>query len=203
MIRLTKEDTVSRVLVGGSMSLDGFIARSDDSVGPLFDWYGNGDVEIAPGDPERSFHLTRASAEHLATTWSRIGAGVIGRRLFDLTDGWKGRPAVGDAVVVVTSRPVDDWPYPDAPFHFVDRFERAVELARELAGGRDVSVSAGNLCGQALAAGIVDEIHIDLVPMVLGSGVRFFGDFDGPEFRFGDPEVVQGARVTHLAYRRD
>lgn len=194
---------MTRIIVEASMSLDGFIARSDDSVGPLFDWYSSGDVEIAPGDSERPFHLTRASADHVAASWPRIGVGMIGRRLFDLTDGWRGRPAVGDAVVVVTSRPVADWPYPDAPFHFVDDLDRALEVARGLAGGRDISMTAGSLCGQALAAGLVDELHIDLVPVVLGSGVRFFGDFDGPESSFGDPEVIRGDRVTHLTFRRD
>lgn len=82
---------------------------------------------------------------------------MIGRRLFDLTDGWHGRPAVGDHVFVVTHEAPTDWPHPDAPFTFVtDGLGSAIEQARTFAGDREVSLTAGDLTGQALAAGLVD-----------------------------------------------
>jgi len=110
------------------MSLDGFIADTNDQAGPLFDWYNNGNVEVT-GHPD--FHTSPASAEYLRAAWSSIGADVIGRRLFDLTNGWNGQPAVGDAVFVVTHQPPADWPYPDAPFTFVtDGLHSAIARAQ-------------------------------------------------------------------------
>jgi dihydrofolate reductase len=192
---------VSRVVASATVSLDGFIADESDRVGALFDWYGNGDVAYNGGDPERVFHVSAASAGYLARTWPRIGTAVIGRRLFDLTNGWNGRPAVGDAVFVVTHEPPADWPFADAPFTFVtDGVESAVAQAKAAAGDRDVSLTGGSLLGQALGAGLVDELRVDLVPVVFGRGIRFFGAFDGPQTMLGDPEVVQGDRVTHLRF---
>jgi dihydrofolate reductase len=198
---------MSKVIANATMSLDGFIADADDRVGPLFDWYGSGDVKVAPGDPERTFSVTRASADHLTASWSRIGASVIGRRLFDLTNGWHGRPAAGDHVFVVTHAAPTDWPFPDAPFTFVtDGPRSAIDQARAFAGDRDVSLTAGDLAGQALAEGLIDEIRIDLVPVIFGSGIRFFGSYPGPPRLLENPDtLIQGDRVTHLSFsvRRD
>jgi dihydrofolate reductase len=193
---------MGRVVMGATMSLDGFIADPSGGVGPLFDWYGNGQVEFTGADPDRVFRTTQASADYTRAEWARIRATVIGRRLFDLTNGWEGRPPVGEAVFVVTHRPPAGWDFPDAPFTFVtDGVPSAVAQARAFAGDRDVSVSAGNVGGQALAAGLVDEVSVDLVPVVLGAGVRFFGGYAGSTLLLDNPEVVQGDRVTHLHYR--
>ena len=73
--------------------------------------------------------------------------------------------------------------------------------AQAFAGAKDVSLTAGNLVGQALRAGLVDELRIDLVPVVFGSGVRYFGNYDESTLLLEDPEIVQGDRVTHLQYR--
>lgn len=193
---------MGRVVMGATMSLDGFIADPSDGVGPLFDWYFNGDVEFTGADPDRVFRTTAASADYTRAEWARIRATVIGRRLFDLTNGWDGRPPVGEAVFVVTHRPPAGWDFPDAPFTFVtDGVPSAVAQAKAFAGDRDISVSAGSVGGQALAAGLVDEVSVDLVPVVLGAGVRFFGDYAGATLLLDNPEVVQGDRVTHLRYR--
>jgi dihydrofolate reductase len=131
-----------------------------------------------------------------------IGATVIGRRLFDLTNGWGGRPAVGDAVFVVTHRAPADWPHPDAPFTFVtDGLPSAIAQAQAFAQDRGVALTAGDLTGQAIAAGLVDEVSISLVPVVFGAGVRFFGDYADSPVLLGNPQVLEGDRVTHLHYR--
>lgn len=193
---------MGKVLTQASMSLDGYIADPSDNVGPLFDWYGNGDVEVTGADPDRVFRVSAASAAYLRGAWSNAGASVIGRRLFDLTNGWHGKPPVGEAVFVVTHRPPEDWDFPDAPFTFVtDGVARAVAQARELAGDRFVSVCPGNVGGQAFHAGLVDEVLVDLVPVVFGAGVRYFGDYAGSPLLLENPEIVQGDRVTHLRYR--
>jgi dihydrofolate reductase len=192
---------VGKVMVGATMSLDGFIADPADAVGPLFDWYGNGEVAIAPGDPERTFHVSQASAKYMRESWSKIGAVVIGRRLFDLTNGWNGRPAAGDAVFVVTHEPPSDWPFPDAPFTFVTNGVRsAVEQARSFAGDRDISVTAGDIGRQVLDEGLADEVALDLVPVVFGRGIRFFGEIAISPLMLENPVVIEGDRVIHLNY---
>ncbi|WP_405013986.1 dihydrofolate reductase family protein [Kitasatospora sp. NBC_01539] len=193
---------MARVVTQASMSLDGFVADTADRVGPLFDWYGNGDTAFTGADPERVFHVSAASAAYLRTAWSGIRACVIGRRLFDLTNGWNGRPAVGEHVFVVTHRPPTGWDFPDAPFTFVTGgVAEAVARAAEYAGDGDVSVTPGDVGGQAFAAGLVDEVRIDLVPVVFGAGVRYFGALTGAPLLLDDPDVVQGDRVTHLHHR--
>jgi dihydrofolate reductase len=126
---------MGKVIMAATMSLDGFIADPDDQVGPLFDWYGNGDVEVTGADPDRVFRVSRASADYLGVAWANIGASVIGRHLFDLTNGWEGRPPVGEAVFVVTHQAPADWPHPEAPFTFVtDGVRSAVAQAKAFAG---------------------------------------------------------------------
>jgi dihydrofolate reductase len=192
---------MSSVIATAAVSLDGFVADTSDGVGPLFDWYNNGPVEVYGSDPGRPFHVSQASADYLNSTWPAIGVTVIGRRLFDLTNGWGGVPAVGDHVVVVTHEPPTDWPFPDAPFTFVAGIEEAIAQAKLLAGDRDVVVSAGNLTGQLLEAGLLDELVLNLVPVVFGTGRPFFGDYTGRQQLFENPRVVEGDRVIHLHYR--
>ncbi|GAB3837081.1 dihydrofolate reductase family protein [Kribbella italica] len=192
---------MGNVIAAAAVSLDGFVADTGDAVGPLFDWYNNGPVEVYGTDQGRPFKVSRASADYMNATWPKIGACVIGRHLFDLTNGWHGVPAVGEHVFVVTHTPPTGWPFPDAPFTFVSGIEEAITQARAFAGDRDVSVTGGNLTGQALTAGLVDEIAYNVVPVVFGTGVRFFGDYAGGQVLLDDPTVVQGDRVTHLHYR--
>jgi dihydrofolate reductase len=126
---------MGKVVTQASMSLDGYIADPSDNVGPLFEWYGNGDVEFTGADPARVFQVSAASADYLRSAWADVKAGVIGRRLFDLTNGWNGRPPVGEAGFVVTHQPPTDWDFPDAPFTFVtDGVASAVAQAKAFAG---------------------------------------------------------------------
>lgn len=192
---------MGNVIATAVVSLDGFVADTEDEVGPLFDWYNNGPVEVYGTDPGRAFHVSPASAEYIRSTWPKVRACIIGRRLFDLTNGWNGVPANGDHVFVVTHEPPVGWPFPDAPFTFVNGIEEAVARAKAYAGDGDVSITGGNLTGQALAAGLVDELSYNLAPALLGTGIRFFGDYVGPEVLLDNPRVVQGDRVTHLHYR--
>ena len=192
---------MSKVITSAAVSLDGFIADTEDAVGPLFDWYNNGPVEVYGTDKDRPFKVSPQSAEYINSIWPNVSAVVMGRRLFDLTNGWHGVPAVGDHVFVVTHDPPTDWPFPDAPFTFVNGVEDAIDQAKAFADDRTVSLTAGNLTGQALAAGLVDEVVLNLVPVILGSGIPFFGTYSGAQVLLDDPSVIQGTRVTHLHYR--
>jgi dihydrofolate reductase len=191
------------VIVNAAVSLDGFIADDSGGVGPLFDYYGNGEVEATFGDPGRVFRVKPQTAEYFSRfATAAVGSLVVGRKLFDLTNGWNGRPPSGERVFVVTHRPPADWPYPDAPFTFVtEGVPSAIAQAKAFAADRNVAVNAGNVGGQAIEAGLVDEVHLNLVPVLLGSGVRFFGDYAGAVVLLGNPEVIEGDRVTHLIYR--
>ncbi len=76
------------VVLFAAVSLDGFVARDDDLPGPLFDWYGNGEVEVSFSDRNRPFRVTGETAEFLRPLAEGAGVMVCGRRLFDITDGW-------------------------------------------------------------------------------------------------------------------
>ena len=197
---------MGHTIMGAVVSLDGFIADDGDDVGPLFDWYGNGDVEWswteAGEDPCRT---TQASADFVKAVYPRIGAVVIGRRVFDLTDGWGGVPAAGDHVFVVTHTPPTDWEHAGAaPFTFVtDGVEAAIRQAREVAGpDRDVDVAAGQIGGQALRLGLIDQVVMNVVPVVFGAGRPVFAAMGpGDTVTLANPSrVAQGDRVTHLLY---
>ena len=194
---------MATVVVQAVASLDGFIARPYDLPGPIFDWYSAADVELAPGDPERPFRISQASADYLTETWSDVSVIIMGRHLFDFVDGWGGRPAAGQHVFVVTHRDASEWQerYPEAPFTFVGGIEEAVRRAREHVGADGtVTITAGDLGGQAVAAGLADELAIDLAPVFLGHGKRFLGSYTD-EIVLDDPHVVvQGERVLHLRY---
>ena len=192
---------MGKVIANASMSLDGYIAFEDDDIGDLFEWYENGDVEIVNEGELPPFHVTRQSADYWKSWVGSLGVLVVGRELFDVTDGWHGRHPIGTPIVVLTHEPPRDWSYPGSEdFTFVtEGIAEAIATAREIAGDRDVGLAAGTITGQALDAGLVDEVAIDLVPVVMGSGKRYFGG--ATPARLGDPTVViQGRRVLHLRY---
>ena len=185
------------VVMHNVVSVDGFIAGENDEVGPLFEWYSNGDQPLGQGIGM----VSQASADYVRPTWDGIGSMVIGRHLFDITDGWEGTPPTGEHVVVVSHRPKPEGWHPEAAYHFVDDVPSALALACELAGERNVAVAAGDVGGQAFALGLVDEVAMDVVPVVFGSGKRYFGPVDGQHL-LEDPDVViRGERVLHLRYR--
>jgi dihydrofolate reductase len=180
------------------VSVDGYIADDSDDVGPLFEWYSNGDVALDEGGRAR---VSQASADYVRPTWDSIGSLVIGRHVFDMTNGWEGTPPAGEHVVVVSHRPKPDGWHPEASYHFVDGVAAAIAKAKELASERSVAVAAGDVGGQVFALGLVDEVAMDVVPVVFGSGKRYFGSVDSHHL-LEDPDVViRGDRVLHLRYR--
>lgn len=189
---------MGKVVMYATVSVDGFIADLDDQPGPLFDWLLSGDV---PLDESGVLKVSRASFDYTRPYWDQIGATIVGRHVFDLTDGWEGVPPGGvDHVVVVTHRPAPEGWDPGAPFHFVDGIEAAVAKAQELAGSRIVEASAGDVGGQVFAAGLIDEVRMDVAPVVFGAGKRYFGPVDAPQLLDDPVEAIQGNRVLHLRY---
>jgi hypothetical protein len=93
---------MGEVVAGLTMPVDGFIAHADDSVGHLFDRYGSGDVEVRWPGNERVSHVTPQSAEYLQGIIAQAGALVVGRRMYDYTNGWEGSHPVGVPLFLVT-----------------------------------------------------------------------------------------------------
>src|SRR3954468_2417014 len=137
---------MGQVIASASMSLDGYIAKDDNTIGRLFDWFQNGDVEVPTASEGTTFHLSPQSAGYWGRWVSELGALVCGRTLFDFTDGWGGRHTMDVPVVVVTHQVPTDWvkAHPDAPFTFaISGVEAAVAQAQAIAGDRVVAVTAG------------------------------------------------------------
>jgi dihydrofolate reductase len=195
---------MGQVVANAAMSLDGFIAKHDNTIGRLFDWLQNGEVEVPTVDDRITLHMGPTSAEYWHRWVDGLGVLVCGRTLFDFTDGWGGMHTIGVPVVVVTHQVPTEWveAHPDAPFHFVtDGVEAAVAKAQEIAGERAVAVTAGTIAGQCLEVGLLDVAAVDLVPVVMGEGRPFFGQVKADDVLLDDPtECVQGDRVTHLRF---
>ena len=189
---------MATVVLHAVVSVDGYLADENDDVGPLFDWYFNGDAAIVEGGP---FKVSPASAGYVRSMWESIGSAVIGRHLFDTTNGWEGTPPAGEHVVVVTHRPKPAGWHPEASYYFVDGVAPAIAKAKELAGERTVAVAAGDVGGQALALGLVDEVAMDVVPVVFGSGKRYFGPVNAQHLLEDPHIVIRGDRVLHVRYR--
>ena len=197
------------VIMHNVVSVDGFIADENDDVGPLHDWYFNGDTPITEGGEQQydhsgagtGFKVSRASAEYVRSMWEAIGTIVMGRKLFDLVNGWEGQPPAGEHVVVVSHRPKPEGWHPEASYHFVDGVTAAIDKAQELAGERTVAVNAGEVGSQILAAGLVDEVAMDVVPVVFGSGQTLLRQHAMRQHLLEDPDVIiQGDRVLHLRF---
>ena len=194
---------MSKVVAIMSMSLDGYVADSNDGVGEVFDWYMNsGDVEFhtGGGDP-MTFRVSPPSAVHLRALWSELGAVLTGRRTFEVADGWGGNHAWGPAFVLTHQVPAG-WPRPGSTVHFVtDGLESAVKQAKAAAGEKVVAVHGADTIQQLLNAGLLDELHVDVAAVLLGEGVRLFDHLAGTPAVLGNPVVVAGAGVTHLRYQ--
>jgi dihydrofolate reductase len=197
---------MGKVAAGATVSLDGYIAGPNESgFEHLFAWFAGGDVGFPSMNPDPRFRLTEPDYRYLSEVVEGTGAFVVGRRLFDLTDGWGGRHPFDKPILVVTHSVPQPWvaAHPDAPYTFVtDGLPSAIERARAIAGDLDVNVTAGKIASQCLELGLVDEIWIDLVPVLLGSGVRFFDELNAAPILLDGPDLlVEGSRVTHLRYQ--
>src|SRR6266508_2593830 len=193
--RPTRSIPMAVVISEMSMSLDGFVADPADQVGPLFDWYANGEVEVPTAVPERwTFRTSEASAGYLRESMGRIGALVAGRRLFDIGRwGEHGHP-YGVPVFVVTHDVPQGWPREDAPLPITfvtDGVEHAVAQAKATAGEGWVGVAGPNIAQQCLDAGLLDEVRINLVPVLLGKGISYFDKLSNAPFALEDPRVIQ------------
>jgi dihydrofolate reductase len=191
---------MATVVLDLSVSLDGYIATPDDRLGGedgelLHRWLWEGGRMDGPDG------LTKQGGSS-----ATIGALLVGRRFYDLMNGWGGaHPVHGVPAFVVTHHAPPAAAVPEGPTRFTfvtDGLERAVALARAEAKDKSVYVAGGaSLADALLAAHLLDEIRLHVVPVLLGEGKRLFAATGGGQIDLEQVEVVSEPGVTHLRYR--
>ncbi len=200
---------MGKVVFNMTVSLDGFVAGPND--GPenglgdggdrLFTWYMSGDTEVPISDGNMVLKVSAQSAEILKEAIGTYGAGVWGRRTFDIARAWGGHPP-GSPCFIVTHKVPPEWAKEGSPFTFVtDGVESAIRQAKQAAGDKDVVVCTASILQQCLNAGLMDEIHIDVVPLLLGNGVRLFDHLNIEPIELESIRVIEAPGVTHLGFR--
>ena len=200
---------MGKVVFNMTVSLDGFVAGPND--GPenglgdggdaLFNWYFSGDTEIPISDGNMVLKVSPQSAEILNQSFETYGAGVWGRKTFDIARAWGGHPPCSPSFIVTHTTP-QEWVYEGSPFTFVtDGVESAIRQAKQVAGDKDVVVCTASILQQCLNAGLMDEIHIDMAPLLLGKGVRLFDHLDIKPIELERIRVIEAPGVTHLGFR--
>jgi dihydrofolate reductase len=203
-----------------SMSLDGFIAGPNPSEeNPL----GEGGMQLH----EWAFKLAawriphgreggevNASSEIVEEVLENVGATIMGRNMFgggpgpwgeNPWNGWWGEdPPFHTSVFVLTHHSREPLRMQGGTtFFFVsDGIESALAQAKEAAAGKDVSLGGGaDVTQQYLAAGLIDELQLNVVPVFLGDGTRLFENLAGADVKLEPTGIVDAPDVTHLRYR--
>jgi dihydrofolate reductase len=200
---------MGKVVFNMTMSLDGFVAGPNDSPenglgdggDALFKWYFSGDTEITISEGTPVLKVSSQSAKLLKEAFETYGAGVWGRRTFDIARAWGGHP-LGEPCFIVTHTIPQEWVKEGSPFTFVtDGVESAIRQGKDAAGDKDVVICTASILQQCLKAGLVDEIYIDVAPVLLGSGVRLFDHLGTEPIELESIRAVEAPGVTHLGFR--
>jgi dihydrofolate reductase len=121
--------------------------------------------------------------------------------MFDVAGAWNGTPPFAPCFIM-THNPPQEWIKEGSPFVFVtDGVESAIRQAKAVAADKDVAIATPTITQQGLKAGLIDEIHIDLVPILLGEGIRLFEHMGIEPLELENTSVIEGTGVTHLHYR--
>lgn len=192
---------MGKVVTGFTMSLDGFIAAPDGDIGTLFKWYYSGDTEVPLAGTNMTFKMSAASAKYFNSLFDTTGAIVTGRGDFDVSRAWGGKPPFNVPTYIVTHNPPQEWVKEGSPFTFVtEGVESAIAQAQRVVGDRNVVVGGTQIVQQAIKAGLIDEIFIELASMLLGDGISLFSHL-GQHVELERISVTEGTDVTHLHYR--
>jgi dihydrofolate reductase len=190
------------VYVDISMSLDGFIAGPNDDVDPLHEWlYGLKGFREPHG---MEGGTTGPDSEVIDEAMKRSGAVIVGRRMYELAEGWGDNPPFHKPVFVLTHRAREPLVKEGGTtFTFVtDGAASALAQARAVAGDRDISIGGGaSTVQQYLGAELVDEMQIHLVPVLLGAGIRLFEGIGPGRVKLETTRVIESPVVTHLRFR--
>ena len=203
---------MSKVFVNVGMSLDGYVAGPNGGPhNPL----GDGGIDI-----HQWAFATKAFLEHIGReggesstrdneiiehTFRRSGAHIMGRRMFDEGEfNWPENAPFHGPVFVLTNNPRSPWIRKGGTtFYFSsDNVHAALAKAKEAAGTKDVRISGGaNVIQQFLNAGLVEELELQVAPLLLGKGTRLFDQLDKNRLKFEIVETVHSPRITHLRYK--
>ena len=199
-----------KVVLDISMSLDGFIAGTND--GPtnplgdggmrLHDWLWGKKPKragVAPGQG-----ATGSNREVIDELFSTTGAILTGRRTYDIVNGWGGSHPIHGVPVFVLSKDVPEKvPKGKSTFTFVtDGIISIVKQAKAAAGAKNVYVLGGaNIAQQCLGSGLLDGMQIHLVPILLGGGVRLFDHIGIGQIELEKTRAIDSPGVSHLRFR--
>ena len=212
---------MSKVFVNIGLSLDGYMAPEGMTMenwdrpeykdwgakwGALMSWilnqqYFRENLKLGPGGE------TGPVNDMLRHTTERIGANIMGKRMFDQGErAWPAEAPFHTQVYVLTHEKREAWVRPGGTtFYFVNNGpERALEQARQTAGGRDIRIAGGaDVIQQYLNLGVVEALEIAVAPVLFGGGRRLFENLRDPVPRFRIDKVVDGPAATHLRYVRE
>jgi dihydrofolate reductase len=196
---------VSATVLYMSMSLDGFIAGPnegpDNGLGDggerLHDWALAGEPRGTSGIPGRPSGVNGQVYDEMMST----GAVVAGRGTFEPADGWGGDHHDGVPIFILTRHEPDDlkqWPL----VTYVNDVTSAMTQAKEAAGDKNVLVHGAGTAQLALAAGVLDELEIHLIPVLFGQGRRLFEGLAAEQIELERTRILEGENgVTHTHYR--
>ncbi len=193
---------MSKVVLYMSMSVDGFIAGPDDGRGHglgvdgerLHDWLSDGGLD--PGSYRPAAGPNAVVFDEMLAT----GAVIVGRRTFELAGGWGGDHHDGVPIFVLTHAPPAE-PAPGHARYVTDGVESCVAQAKAAAGGRDILLHGAASAQAFLRAGLLDEMQLQLVPVLLGQGRRLFDDLPPDHIELELMRTLEGPGVLHLRYR--
>lgn len=191
---------MGKLISNMSMSVDGIIHADTDGVARLFQWYSAGPQEVASESSAVGYSMEPDNARYLAESKDQIKVIIGGRNVFDEAGGWGGKHPTGAKVIILSHSTPDGWQDTD-DIRFMDaHITEAVDAARGLADGADIAIATPTIVKQCLEQGLLDEITIDIVPVLLGKGLRYFHQLDDLDIKLSEPTIVQGTGVTHLRY---
>jgi dihydrofolate reductase len=212
-----REEIMSKVFVNVGLSLDGYMPPEGMTMvnpgyknwgakwGALMGWimnqrYFRENLNFGPGGE------TGPVNDLVRSTMERIGANIMGKRMFDQGEiAWPEEAPFHTPVYVLTNEKREPWARPGGTtFYFINNGpERALELARESAGSRDIRIAGGaDVIQQFLNVGLVDELEIALAPVLFGGGRRLFENLREPAAQFRIDRVLDGPAATHVRYVR-
>ena len=197
---------MSATVLDMSMSLDGFITgpnvRLDNGLGDggevLHDWVlaGGGDDPMSAVGGLTGVNR-QVMGEALAT-----GAVIAGRRTFEPAGGWNGDHHDAVPIFILSRHAAPDWAANWPLVHYMSDLGEIVRQAKAAAGGKDILVHGSGIAQRALAAGVLDELEIHVVPVLFGDGIRLFDNLGVTHHQLERIRMLEGeGGVTHLHYR--
>jgi dihydrofolate reductase len=189
---------VSATVLYMSMSLDGFIAAPNEDPGRLHDWLSGGE----PSGPSGVLGRPSGVNAQIFDEFMATGAVVAGRGTFEPAGGWGGDHHDGVPIWVFSRHEpgidVSQWPL----VTYVDDVTAAMSEAKRAAGDRNVLVHGAATAQLALAAGVLDELELHVIPVLFGQGRRLFEGMAAEQIELERTRVLEGdGGVTHMHYR--